>query len=392
MRKLILFFLFLLAAVWIGIKISADPGYVLISYQHWSLETTLWFAVLALLIFYFLLYFLIRLFRGSLAVSGKWRIWSRKRRLRKAHSLTSRGLCQLAEGEWRAAERTLNKSASKTDTPLINFLAAARAAQGQGAYERRDTYLKQAIDNNKKAEVAVGLTQAELQLNSKQLEQALATLKHLNQLVPHHTYVLNLLRGVYLELYDWDGLASLLPELRKRKVLKPEALATLERKVYLQLLQSAASVSSPTLETTWHNVPKHLTHDPELVASYAQLLIDNDNGESAEEILRTTIKKNSTPSLIRLYGISEGKNPSKQLSTAEAWLKGKSTDSNLLLALGRICVQNRLWGKAQSYLEASAKIEPTAETYFELGKILEQLGEMQGALGAYRKGLSLVAG
>mgnify|MGYP000727120986 CR=1 FL=1 len=57
------------------------------------------------------------------------------------------------------------------------------------------------------------MTQAELQLADQQLEQALATLKHLRSVAPKHTYVLRLLRrlyeqlGDYLETLDWDKTA-----------------------------------------------------------------------------------------------------------------------------------------------------------------------------------------
>ena len=68
------------------------------------------------------------------------------------------------------------------------------------------------------ADVAVSLTQAELQLADHQLEQALATLKHLRSVAPKHTYVLRLLRRLYEQLGDWEHLRELLPELRRRKV------------------------------------------------------------------------------------------------------------------------------------------------------------------------------
>lgn len=62
----------------------------------------------------------------------------------------------------------------------------------------------------------------------------------------------------------------------------------------------------------------------------------------------------------------------------------------LLLALGRLSLRNRLWGKARSYLEASIGASPRSAAYGELGRLLEQLGEQEAAREHYRKGLELL--
>ena len=123
--------------------------------------------------------------------------WRRKRRLQRAHRSLTRGLVELAEGRWKVAERHLTKHAEQSETPLINYLAAARAAQLQDEHARRDDYLHLAHESMPSADVAVGLTQAELQLAHQQYEQALATLMHVRSLSPKHNYVLKLLKKLY---------------------------------------------------------------------------------------------------------------------------------------------------------------------------------------------------
>ena len=59
----------------------------------------------------------------------------------------------------------------------------------------------------------------------------------------------------------------------------------------------------------------------------------------------------------------------------------------MLLCLGRICKQQKLWGKARQYLEKSARLAPTAAVYLELGEIMELQHDLQGALNYYTKGL-----
>ena len=105
-----------------------------------------------------------------------------------------------------------------TDTPLLNYLTAARAAQKMGDSKLRDHYLREAQHSMPDAKIAVELTQAQLQLANNQWEQALATLRHLHDLAPHHPYVLKLLMNLYKEIRDWPQLIAILPDLRKNKL------------------------------------------------------------------------------------------------------------------------------------------------------------------------------
>ena len=59
-------------------------------------------------------------------------------------------------------------------------------------------------------------------------------------------------------------------------------------------------------------------------------------------------------------------------------------DPSLLLTLGRLCIQQQLWGKAQSYLEASLALQPSITANIQLAKLLEQLGHTAEANRLYR--------
>jgi hypothetical protein len=63
-----------------------------------------------------------------------------------------------------------------------------------------------------------------------------------------------------------------------------------------------------------------------------------------------------------------------------------------LLTAGRLCLRNKLWGKARSYLEASVNVHANPEAYNELGNLLERMGESAAAAECFRAGLSLVPG
>ncbi|PVV27709.1 MAG: hypothetical protein B6D79_00985, partial [gamma proteobacterium symbiont of Ctena orbiculata] len=289
---------------------------------------------------------------------------------------------------WKVAERHLTRNVSQSETPLLNYLAAARAAQLQGEHTRRDDYLHLAHESMPSADVAVGLTQAELQLAHQQYEQALATLMHVRSLSPKHTYVLTLLKKLYENLGEWKKLEEMLPELKRRKVINDDDYQTLESRVYHERLKQE-SKTLDDLVRYWQEIPRVIRQQQEMLIDYCKYMMALDAGSRVEPLITTSLQREWNPELASLYGYIELANPSHQLEVAEAWLQKRQEDPGLLLTLARLSLQNKLWGKARSYLEASIGISPSAESYQQLGLLLERLGDDDAALRCFRAGLAL---
>lgn len=389
MRYLIYAMLALLAAVAVALLALPDPGYVLIGYGDWSVESTL----VVLLLGMVALYATVRLLVGLRRVPRDLLDWERRRKTRRARNALNRGLIELAEGQWSNAERRLVRHAATSDNALITYLAAARAAQQQGAHERRDHYLRLAHESTPEADVAVGLSQAELQIAHGQMEQALATLRHLRSMAPRHVYVLKMLMKLYQRVQDWQALRELLPELTRRKVVDEQEAEELIIAVHSALLlQAAVKRDLEELRRVWGWLPKRLQQDQDLLLPYAQQLNDLDAVKEAEALLCAGLKQSWNQRLVYLYGQLQGGDAARRLAEAELWLRDHEKDPVLLLTLGRLCLANQLWGKARSYLEASVHISPTVETYQALGSLLEQLEEPDQAMVCYRNGMGLAAG
>lgn len=392
MKFLLTLLISLIAAVTLGLVLVKEPGYVLIGYGEWTLETTASLLFFALLLGFAGLYILLRFLAGLRRAPQRLRHWEQRRKTLRARNNLNRGLIELAEGNWSGAEKRLLKYATDSETPLLNHLAAARAAQQQGAHERRDHYLRLAHQGMPDADIAVGLTQAELQIAHRQMEQALATLTHLRTLAPRHGYVLTMLMRLYEQLQDWEHLRDLLPELRKRGVLEDAAADQLEVRLHCELLARAArGHDTELLRDAWNRVPRRQLQSPDLVLAYAAALHALDDDLAAEDLLRSTLKKNWDERLVDLYGRLQG-DLAKQLNTAEDWLRSHDRNPVLLLALGHLAMRSSLWGKARGYLEASIGVAPTVESYQLLGALAEQLNDTGLATQSYRQGMLLATG
>jgi len=361
-----------------------DPGYVLINFRghifEMSVPVLLGIAVL-LVFFVWLILFVVRAPRKLGEAAGRLRAG-------RAGQKLTQGMILIAEGNFARGEKLLARAATSSDAPLFNYLQAARAAHLQGQDERRDEWLKLAYEHTPEAANAVLLTQAELQLDRDQYEQALATLRRLDENSKDHSYAIALLGRLYYRLEDWTNLAQILPRLKKHGRINQETIDKWTVRVYVEQLDRAADGDAVIAE--WKIIPKKLMGDASLLNAYYTALMRTGMNEKAEKDLVTALKTEWRAPLVRLFGLVEGADASKQLKRAEGWLADRGDDPDLLLASARLCLRNELWGKARSYLETVIALRPTPEAYQVYGRLLNQLGEGDAAADAYRAGLGMV--
>ena len=362
-----------------------DPGYVAINFRGYLIEMSVPVLVSLIVLLVVSIWFVRRMIQAPRRLgeaAGRYRAG------RAGQKLTL-GMIEVAEGNFARGEKLLARAASTSDAPLFNYLQAARAAHLQGKDERRDEWLKLAYEQAPEAANAVLLTQAELQLDREQYEQALATLRRIEENSPDHSHALALLGRLYFRLQDWSQLANILPRLRKQNRVKQETLDEWSVRVHRENFKKAPD--GETIIAQWKTVAKRLRADVNVLDAYYMSLMRVGLHEKAEKDLAAALKVEWRPPLVRLFGLVEGPNPSKQLKRAETWLAKHGEDADLLLASARLCLRTELWGKARSYLETVISLRPTPEAFQEYGRLLTQLGETDAAADAYREGLGMVA-
>lgn len=363
----------------------ADPGSVDIFIRGYRVQMT----VPVLVGFAVLLVFGVWLIRKIIVAPRRLGEAAGRYRSARSGQKMTRGMIEVAEGNFARGEKMLGRAASTSDSPLFNYLQAARAAHLQGRDERRDEWLRLAYQETPEAANAVLLTQAEFQLDREQYEQALATLRRLEEDSRNHAHALALMGRLYYRLEDWAALGEVLPRLRKNAQIKPETLEKWTIRVHQEALDKAADAE--VLDHTWKSVARNLKKHPALLEAYYTGLMRVGLHDRTEKELAAALKSNWRGPLVRLFGLVEATDTTRQLKRAEGWLKNHGEDPDLLLAAARLCLRNELWGKARSYLETVISMRPTPEAYQEYGALLAQMGEADAAADAYRDGLGMVA-
>ena len=381
----------LVAGWWVTQQAAKESGYVLLKYGDWSIETSVIVLLIAMLILFGLLYMLLRswgVLRRSPKEVGKW---NDDRKHKKSRGALTKGLIALEEGRFTEAERLLVRHAGKSDTPLLHYLGAARAAQQQNAGDRRDNYLRLARETTDKAEIAVGLVQSELQIEAGQKEQAIANLQRLREIAPKHPKVLNNLQQLYVETDEWQGMQDVLPDLRKRHVLPSVEVKELAEDTTAGRLNMALDTQDwEGMAAIWRDAPAKLRQTEALLTPYVKGLEQQDRAPQAMQLIESFMRKQWSDSLAYFYGdIEEGESLEK-LSTVEKWLKKQADNPWLLLVAGRLSRKNRLWAKAEDYLRSSIEQGPRGETYQELAQVLTAAGKTEEAADMYQLGLSMM--
>lgn len=391
-----LIFLGLLAGTLISLGISQDTGYIRVTIGHYLVETNFWVGSAFIVIAALALHWILNLSHRLRITPGALSSWMRTSGQRRARRQTTRGLLELAEGNWGRARKLLESGANKADTPLINYLSAAEAAHEQGDHEEAEVLLRKAWESTAGSDLAVGLTQAKLQLSAGKLEQALATLLRLRRKSPNHPFVLKQLSNAYIALEDWQALSELLPELRRQAVMDDQSLNNLEKQVWLNVIDQAAERlerqppeqrNMDHLDRIWDQLPPARREDTAVILHYAQHLAELGSESRAEALLRKVLRRQWSDELINLYGRLQGSRADEQLLMAEGWLQERPNNPELLLALGRLSLRNQLWGKAKEYFETSINLKRKQETAAELCRLYAHLGQYEQSVRLLRQGI-----
>lgn len=387
MRRLFTALAVLILSVLIAVYLSREAGYLLVALGPWRVEMSLVVFVALLALVALVLYVVISALMRAVAVPGKVRRWQHKRRMARVRSDLTDGLLLLVEGDYEASQRRLTRRIERSDAPLVNYLAAAIAAQRHGDRENRDRYLTAAERSARRARPAVRLLQAQLQTEAGQWEEAQASLNDLLERQPDHRRVLELMADCCEALGDWERVEELLPRLRRQQIVPQERLQRLSRWSARERLTRAAAEGPAALENAWKDLHRPTRHDPDVLSVYLDGLLVHGLYRAAEALLRKQLQKEWDEALLRRYLTLPAE--SQIMHRIEQWLKERPEDPMLLYVAGVTALRQQLWGRAREYLEAAVARSARPEYFRALGALQEQLGEHEAARESYRRALDL---
>ena len=386
--------LFLAAGV-IALAAKYNSGYVLLVVQSYRIELSLNMLLVLLVALFFIFYFIVRLLSVTLRLPTTIRTFRTQRRHEAAHMALLNGTKEFLEGRYAKAEKTANRAIKFKESPAfiaINAVIAARSAHELNKYSQRDEFIN-VLENNAPDEIALRImTKAELLLDENRHEEALIILQTLHTVEKNQkTAILRLELRAQQQSNNWDKVLELVDQLTKRDALDKSLAEEFRCHAHLENFKNNVW-NKQSLQRYWRNMPSVEKENSKLASSAAQAHIALGDCTAAQKIIEESLNKQWNSELVRIYSDCLKGNVPRQIEYAETWwLKFHPNDFNLLLTLGKLCIQCELWGKAQNYLETSIVVESSYEAHLMLALLNDKISKPEIARNHYMKVLELAS-
>ncbi len=361
-----------------------EGGYVVIVVPPWRIQASLVAALTVLLAAFVVAYLVVRLTRHALALPRHVRGFRARQREQAGLRALFAALQALFEGRYGQVEKNAERAWECGTAPALTGLVAARAAQRRRDFLRRDEWMKRAGTDPdwRRARMAM---EAEQLVEERRFEEARALLLELHAGGARHIATVQLLLRCEQALGHWDEAVRLARVLEKREALPPEAAESLVIRERTSDL-SRRSHDERSLSEYWRTVPQNERIHPRIAAAAARAFMRLGDGRSAHRIIEEALAAGWEAELVLLYGELRDSDARERIQRAESWLASRPRDAELLLTLGRLCGQVELWGKAQSYLEASLAAQPSRAAHVALATLFDRLGRTEEANREFRAG------
>jgi HemY protein len=390
MVRFILLFVILGVGLFIGTQYSGQQGYVLISIADKTIEMSVTTLVIFVILFLAALFAVEFIIKKTLRVSSNTWNWFSVRKLKRSRRLTNEGIIKLLEGDWKQAEKKVTRWANHHDMPLLCYLIASEAAQGQGDNEKRDHYLELAA-KEENSTLAVELTRAKQQIQGHRYELALATLHNLVPGYGHNPVLLGLLKTTYIHLAKWEALMDLLPKLKKAKLIEEGEQEQLTQQSYAGVLSAAADEKgSEGVIAQWNTLGRKVKGNTKLIAHFAELLSQHNGDNEAFTVIKESIKKYPSPELYTLLPQLNLADRHPAIVLLSSIIEKDSNNAEAHSALARFYLKDEKWQDAQTHFEAALKLRASVKDYAYLADALDKQNKIQAAHDVSRQALALI--
>ncbi len=394
-----LLWLMLLAglAVATALATAQGGGFVLLVIPPWRIELSIAAFVVVVMLLMVLGFFVTRLTVGTLSLPTTIRALRLGRRRARAREAVLQAVAAFFDGHYARAEQAAAQALQQGESVGMCAVVAARAAHAQRRFEARDTYLGTLHSMLPADRVLQLTTRADLLLDERRNQEALEVLRQAREIAPRSQSVRRLTLRAQIVLRQWDKVLGTLQALEKANAIDGPQADAVRRQAQQELLTRSGQ-DEKSLRDFWKTLASSEKLDRALALAAARRFQALGCLDDARSILEQALEHQWDSELADLYGQCPSAQVLHQIERAELWLQQHSHDASLLLSLGRLCLHQSLWGKAQSYLEASLALESSLEGRQLLDTLLlrlrsrEESGNPTGSHGRGRGGGSGLGG
>jgi HemY protein len=372
-RALIAFIVTAAAAVTLALVFRLNTGYVLFVTPPYRVELSQNAFVIIVLLTFVALYALIRAAVRLAKLPGEVREGRRRRQFERFRSKQDAAVVALLEGRHGKARQFAQEALAIPQSSPVAALVGARAALETRDFTAATAMLERPDTHATNLAVPRLVLEAEVALERGQPADALARLAELRREAGLHTAAQRLELRALTAAGRPAEIPPLVDQLVKRKVYDARQGELLRASAHAEALAGFAH-DTAGLRAYWARVPESDRVQSKVARAAARSFLSLGNDREAADILARSLERFWDPDLLLIYAECRAPDATRQLEIAERWLVAHNQDATLLYALGRLCERQQLWGKAQTYLEASLALDNHWRAHVTLGELLAKLG------------------
>ena len=378
MKQLLGLLLVVVVAVAVTLMAQGNASKVLIFFGQYRVDMSLNFAVVAILLLFLVLYVMMRAWRASSQLPGKFKEYWMNRKQNALLQANTQGLIALITGDEQGAQKALNQ-ASKTgiETDLSYLIRAMSAIQA----DRYD--VAEEILNQEKAKVgehshALVVLRGKVALSKQDFSGALSMLEAMDPLAAKLPQVQRLRMLALMGLARWqDALVQYRACVAVSALTNGEKNEALMR-IYAGLGESAGQDASKMKEVLSSAKPAEL-ENVGVLRTLATGLQRSGLVTAARTLLEMALNQNYNKDLLPIYHQVAVLEPREALPNVERLLAQQPADLRLLELAADVCEREQLWGKAISRFEAVYAKQPSAHVAGKLERLYEAANQGERA-------------
>ena len=375
MKALIWLVVLFAGAAAVAVLTHSYPGNVFIIIGDELRRVSLNTFILTTVVFVVVLYLLLSLLGRMVSIPGGMRRYGQRRRSAKVADALNEAGQAFFEGRFQKAqseaEKVLKNKECGDAAPLALMLAAYSAEQTNDDAAKQG-YLQRLAALPESMQLSRYLLEAESALERYDYEAAQISIDAARKLNPGLTRLLQLELRMAVDQKDAMKVLRLTEQLGKAGALSATELQQYQWVAYRQLL--AQCHDAKALKTCLKRIPE-ADQKGGLSVEIAERFQQLGLYAQAAKWAKTHYPLNRDVALLNVLFESSAslsdKEQQQAFEAADGWLKTYREDTDLLLALGEAAYQRQLWGKAQSYLEASLSQQPSIQAHLALAKVFK---------------------
>jgi HemY protein len=385
-----------LAALAVALALAGryGSGYVVFVVPPYRIELSVMLFFLLTLIAFIATYALLRLTKSALRLPRALKAKKHERARAKSRTALYGSMKALFSGQFREAERqarvAMSAEMAHEGTRDLAAAVAAWAAHEGGNSDAAVPYLERIRDA--KSGAMRDASMAYMLLAEGRAKEALPLLKDLAESAPKNPGVLKMKVEAEMAEKAWEDVLATLGPLTRSGLMPEQAAQQIRTNAELHLINTKPA-NREAIMGAWKATSRESRYDVNIVIAVAKRLNAIGCGDDARTVIEETVDERGPEgwdsALASSYAECKTDATLAQIERAERWLRDHARDAVLLATLGKLCMRQSLWGRAQSYLEASVALEPSTDAHMTLARLMEQIGKRDEAINHIRRSAEL---